>query len=345
MDWTFNIFRVADIYQSEEIHTRIIADLINPKSTFHNNGKRFLREFAESMEFSKYNINLDYDKAFVETEIVTRSIARMRRVDLIICDYTYYIPFEVKIHGRDQDRQIDDYLEHAERQGVKVPVLFYLNKDGKGPGNISVSELNKLKVKTVTFKKQIIDWLIRCSTLNGVSADIRVIIMHLIENIEGNFTKGDNVIDLIRDGLVKYNYECTEDTGRYLTYRFRKEDHHLEFALRITRDGDKVVLSIICGVIIDGCVDYRYDNAKAYIEKSESNMIEYESLFERTFNDKAQMMDKGVISKALNPYRWDKLEQSFPLVRVIDRVDDVDVFARKCIEAIERLLDTILLKD
>ena len=344
MDWTFNIFRVADIYQSEEIHTRIIAELTNPKSTFHNNGERFLREFAESMEFSKYNINLDYEKTFVETEIVTRSIARKRRVDLIICDYNYYVPFEVKIHGRDQDRQIDDYLEHAEKQGVKVPVLFYLNKDGKEPCNSSVSEMNKQKARTVTFNNQIVDWLLRCSRLSGVSTDVRVIITHMIENIDGNFTKGDNIIDLIRDGLVKYNYECTEDTGRYLTYRLSKE-HPLEFAMRITRDGDRVVLSIICGVTIVGCVDYRYDNAKAYIEKSESNKKKYKALFERTFIDKKQMMNGVVINKALNPYRWDKLEQSSLLIRVIDRLDEDDaVFARKCVEAVERLLDTILLK-
>ena len=198
MDWTFNIFRVADIYQSEEIHTRIIAELINPKSTFHNNGERFLREFAESMEFSKFNINLDYDKAFVETEVVTRSTARKRRVDLIICDYNYYIPFEIKIHARDQDRQIDDYLEHAEKQGAKVPVLFYLNRDGKEPCNISVSDMNNQKVQTVTFSKQVVDWLVRCSHLSGVPTDVRVIMMHLIENIDGNFTKDDSVIDLNR---------------------------------------------------------------------------------------------------------------------------------------------------
>ena len=338
MDWTFNIFRVADIYQSEEIHTRIIAELINPKSAFHNNGERFLREFAESMEFSKFGIELDYEKAFVETEIVTRSIARKRRVDLVICDYNYYIPFEVKIHARDQDRQIDDYLEHADKQGVKVPVLFYLTKDGKEPGNISLSDTNKHKVQTVSFNKQVVEWLIKCSHLSGVSKDVRVIMMHMIENIDGNFTKGDSVIDLIRDGLIKYNYECTEDTGRYLTYTISKE-HPLEFALRITRDGDRIVLSIICGVINDGSIDYRYDNAKAYIK---NNMKEYEALFERTFNNNAQLMDMAVVDKAINPYRWDKLEQSSPLVRVIDRSDDTVEFARLCVKKIEDLVKAIL---
>ena len=164
---------------------------------------------------------------------------------------------------------------------------------------------------------------------------------HMIDNIDGNFTKGDSVIDLIRDGLIKYNYECTEDTGRYLTYTISKE-HTLEFALRITRDGDRIVLSIICGAINDGSIDYRYDNAKAYIE---NNMKEYEALFERTFNDKAQLMDMAVVDKAINPYRWDKLEQSNPLIRVIDRVDNTVEFARKCVGTIERLLDAILVKD
>ena len=210
MDWTFNIFRVADIYQSEEIHTRIIAELINPKSTFHNNGERFLREFADSMEFKKFGINLDYDKVFVKTEIITRHIARKRRVDFVIWDYNYYIPFEVKIHAKDQERQIDDYLEHAEEQQVQVPVFFYLNRDGKEPGKISLSDINKHKVQTVTFKKQIVDWLIRCSRLSGVPKDARIIMTHMIDNIDGNFTKGDSVIDLIRDDLIKHNYEWSK---------------------------------------------------------------------------------------------------------------------------------------
>ena len=41
----FNIFQVAGIWKSEEIHTSVIAELINPKSAFHDKGADFLDKF------------------------------------------------------------------------------------------------------------------------------------------------------------------------------------------------------------------------------------------------------------------------------------------------------------
>ena len=42
---TFNIFQVAGIWKSEEIHTRVIAELLDPNSQFHDMGIVFLEKF------------------------------------------------------------------------------------------------------------------------------------------------------------------------------------------------------------------------------------------------------------------------------------------------------------
>lgn len=44
-DKKFNIFQVAKIWNSEEIHTSVIAELINPQSAFHDWGAVFLDKF------------------------------------------------------------------------------------------------------------------------------------------------------------------------------------------------------------------------------------------------------------------------------------------------------------
>ena len=67
----FNIFQVAGIWKSEEIHTSVIAELINPKSEFHDKGADFLDKF---LQMEKIGVELTGEKpedAVVETEVPT----------------------------------------------------------------------------------------------------------------------------------------------------------------------------------------------------------------------------------------------------------------------------------
>ena len=94
---TFNIFQVAGIWKSEEIHTRVIAELLDPNSQFHDMGIVFLEKFLEKLklgELDKQRLHEDLSKAKdkakdttaediikVETEVLTDN---GRRIDMVI---------------------------------------------------------------------------------------------------------------------------------------------------------------------------------------------------------------------------------------------------------------------
>lgn len=299
----FNIFQVAGIWKSEEIHTSVIAELINPKSEFHDKGADFLDKF---LQMEKIGVELTGEKpedAVVETEVPT---SQGRRIDMVISTKNLYLPFEVKIWAGDQDAQLRHYYEFAKSQGKEVPAIYYLTPDGHEPSEQSRGDLGDA-VRLLSFKADILPWLKECmDTLDiRIHSDVWEIMRQLYDNIQGGpdtqvrsgiqlrcFSKWEktDVLDAIYQKLsLSYDIPWTECTPTYMTFTLNKMEFRtasLEFALRIKkeREGragyeDRVRLHLICGLTQeDGKPDYAA--AGSYISKNPEN---FEMLRANTF--------------------------------------------------------------
>lgn len=247
----FNIFQVAGIWKSEEIHTRVIAELLNPQSQFHDKGHIFLEKFLEKLDpQNDHNLSAeDIKNISVETEVF---IDNGRRIDMVISTPNYYLPFEVKIWAKDQENQLRDYYHYAKKQEKTVPCIYYLTPDGHEPSDWSLGSADdKPPVCTLSFQEDILPWLADCIQNTDAQSytDLAEIMQQLHDNIKTNFLLNGDILEGIEKKLSKYHIEWTECTANYRTFPLYRKDNW-EVALRIHRyrgGNKKVTLSVICG--------------------------------------------------------------------------------------------------
>lgn len=332
---TFNIFQVAGIWKSEEIHTRVIAELLNPNSRFHDMGTVFLEKFLDKLglnESDRLELGKDLSKAKetakaqdtmaddtkdenmikVKTEVPTDN---GRRIDMVISTPNYYLPFEVKIWAGDQKNQLYDYYcyacAEARKLGKKVPYIYYLTPNGHNPSDWSLGSADdKLPVCTLSFRKDILPWLEECikNTDAQSHTDLVEIMKQLRDNIRGEHHNmsfshwgPEDILDDIYQALAEhYDLTWTECTDQYMTFtlhKYKKGD--LEFALRIKKeDEDSVTLHLICGLTQEKR-DPDYALAGPHIHEHPE---EYKSLLLETFSKWEN------VSESTAKSTWDRMK-------------------------------------
>lgn len=323
----FNIFKIAGIYESEEIHTRIIAELINPHSKFHKNGQHFLYMFLETIkDLLKLN-PMDFNGAFVKTEVQT---SEGRRIDMVISNDKYYIPFEVKIRSKDLLNQIVDYYEFSKQKGI-VPKIVYLTPTGCLPSTKSRGNLPDSAICCISFKEHILPWLDKCIA-SDVSQDILQILQQLRDNINDDFklvrNETDSLLNTIQSKLAECNIIWTECTSTYLTLRLNKKGL-LEFALRIRVDRKnkiQVKLQIICGVEQANGIP-NYSNTYMYIS---NNYDEFMALLKETFTQ--------ALHVKTDPNKWARFEETLEL----SDGKTENEFGEECYTSICQILDSCI---
>lgn len=313
----FNVFQVSGIWKSEEIHTRIIAELLNPNSEFHELGAIFLQKFLARLEPKSDLFSGELEDIKVETEVYTvekgqrDAKSKERRIDMVIETTHYYLPFEVKIWSGDQKSQLYDYYQYAEKQEKTVPHIYYLTPNGHKPrdwsrkSSTSDDSLDPSRVRTLSFQNDILPWIEDCIKIADDShhCDILEILKQLRDNIQGypsettlcpdrrsvfsSWWQSDILDDIYQELSQQYNLSWTECTDQYITFTLHKRDT-LEFALRIKKKAeDCVSLHLICGVIQDdGTPDYA--EAGPYIYDHPND---FESLLSETFSDHEKVKD------------------------------------------------------
>ena len=194
----FNIFSITNIESDEVVICRVIKELIDPRGS-HYQGAAYLKLFIENvLGRSDFDIE-ELEHAFVERE---KLIVGNRRIDLFISiPDKADIPIEVKIYAGDQPSQCYDYFKY-----VKNSKLYYLTLDGHKPSKESVLDLEPEDVKTISFSKEIINWLEECLKLPGTIriAPIREIILQLIDILRKLTNQAEDkmekeVIDLVME--------------------------------------------------------------------------------------------------------------------------------------------------
>lgn len=264
-DQQFNVFQVAGIWKSEEIHTRIIAELINPNSKFHNKGKDFLQKFFNQLKKFSDKLEMEEDLSSgitVETEVNINvegqedKNCKNRRIDMVISTPNHYLPFEVKIWAGDQESQLYDYYKFAEGKRKGEQFIYYLTPNGHKPSQCSLksstsgNSLDEDQYVCLSFKDFILPWLKDCLNMKDVPSDVKAIMEQLRDNISANFHLCGDLLDDIQQELSKkYHIRWTECTADYRTFTLNSSGDR-EVALRIKKyygGNTKVKLSVIIG--------------------------------------------------------------------------------------------------
>ena len=188
---TYNLFKIAGIDNDEEIISKVMADLLNPKG-LHYQGNVYLEIFLDEIVWrlikkdpqqrikQEHADNFQLAKAKIKLEGSTNE---GRFIDITIDDGTIFIPIEAKINAPEQPKQLTDYARFSELMNKRygfIPVLF-LTKDG------SPSKEAKDNVYIpISFEKDIIRWLEKCLNLEQTQKipPVREIIKQLIRTIK-----------------------------------------------------------------------------------------------------------------------------------------------------------------
>lgn len=316
----FNLFEVAKIWKSEEIHTSIIAELMNPWSEFHSYGQAFLDLLIQKIGLNKAD--------FIDSTITTEEqTAEGRRIDMVVASKTHYLPFEVKIWAKDQPNQLGCYYHFAKQSGKKVPFIVYLTPTQRKPSDYSRGEtLQDCDIKCITFEKHILPWLDECIAYKP-GQDVLQILKQLRYNIQKNIVRNYEhpLLTAICENKVLKKLETnkTECTPKYRTYRLNKQGV-LEVALRIVRESDDCVkLFIICGIQVDGKPNYAI--ASSYIAEEPDK-------FRQLLNDTFQ--EAFAIRRDPNQKHWARWQRHF----CREDGEACADFAQRCCDGIAEIL-------
>lgn len=165
---SYNVFSVLEVEDKEVIMCRMLCDLLNPLGQ-HQKGDLYLRSFLRKvLNVKEQNID-EYVKdacVYKEYQLVDPYRGTERRIDIVICNDTHFVPIEVKIFAGDQQSQCYIYWEYAAKYD-KEAIVYYLTPDGKEPseysrkleveGNSSILSLDKIRL--LSFSEDITGWL------------------------------------------------------------------------------------------------------------------------------------------------------------------------------------------
>ena len=184
----FNIFSIANIGYDEITICRVIKELIDPKGS-HYQGAAYLKLFMECVLKQDFDIE-ELEHAVVERE---KLIVGNKRIDLYIkIPGKASIPIEVKIYAGDQPSQCCDYFRYAYNSK-----LYYLTLDGHMPSEKSLAALDPKNVKSISFKKEILEWLTECLKLPETvrMAPIREVLLQFVEILRNLTNKSEGKME------------------------------------------------------------------------------------------------------------------------------------------------------
>lgn len=148
----FNIFKILNLENKEVPIVRFLLELLNPNGC-HYQGDYFLKSFIRNA------LSIDEEK-IGDDELIKAKVRREvstidnKRIDLTIETKSTYIGIEIKVYSHEHDHQLQFYSKELTRSS-KHSYLYYLTPFGE-----ESEELDKNKYESMSFKDDIIPWLI-----------------------------------------------------------------------------------------------------------------------------------------------------------------------------------------
>ena len=193
----FNIFRV--IRPKENRLSEIIADLLDPSGS-HGQQRKFLDAFLRRIikENDLLESLLKQQSCSVTCERRTDYIeSSQRRIDILVGFDNFGLAIENKPWGRDQERQLNDYIRHlSKRYEEDRFCLVYLTPKGRDPEETSIAcdPREKLKRESklicVSYRDDILEWIEECCYLCE-SDKFRWFLRDFVEYMIDNFPTYD----------------------------------------------------------------------------------------------------------------------------------------------------------
>jgi PD-(D/E)XK nuclease superfamily len=171
----FNLFSILKIqWREAQVHTPFLAELLNPQGT-HSQGELFYKEFIRTVLPNQEifeNVNTKY--LYVKDEEGIKN----GYIDIFIHHKDKANPFviiiENKILAGNQDKQLSRYYESLKRMSEidsdKMRILYLSLIEGLPSEQSIEKELREELIQkgiliTISYKKEIINWLRSCIEL------------------------------------------------------------------------------------------------------------------------------------------------------------------------------------
>ena len=167
----FNIFRV--IRPKETRLSEIIADLLDPSGS-HGQQRKFLDAFLRGIikENDLLESLLKQQSCSVTCERRTDYIeSSQRRIDILVEFENFGLGIENKPGDGDQERQLNDYIDHLRKKYRDRFCLVYITSDGGNPDETSIKaslreELKKeRKLICISYNRDMLKWIEECCRL------------------------------------------------------------------------------------------------------------------------------------------------------------------------------------
>lgn len=178
----FNVFQIIGVTTAEtRLHSAFIKELLDVQGS-HGLKDKPLKAFIRKCLSDAFDFKTTNTLSKVEHSIGIKTATTGGRIDIIVWDSeNRAIIIENKIYADDQEFQMLRYYNHSKTYADSR--LIYLSLDGKIPSEYSLgSEI--FDYKTLSYKFDIINWLIECKQLAVDLPLVREAISHYINLIK-----------------------------------------------------------------------------------------------------------------------------------------------------------------
>lgn len=174
----FNVFGLCKVDHYENIHSDIIAELLNPKGS-HGLKEQFLKLFIDEINFDEAKLDFDLSTATVAREAYTGN----GRIDILIKDENRNaIIIESKVDSGDGKGQLKKYNDYAKIKYDKY-IIVYLTLDGRDASQESVGDETLVYIP-ISFRETIINWLDKCVNIAALYPMLRETLIQYINFIK-----------------------------------------------------------------------------------------------------------------------------------------------------------------
>lgn len=159
---SFNLFRTLNQSTSELIHSRMIAELLNPKGC-HGQGVSFLNCFMGLYDFD-FTFDIESVSVFTEYDIgpISKNFTSGGRIDILITDAkNHALIIENKIYATDQKKQLLRYVNYAKNKKYDYRIV-YLTLDCHEPTEFSTGKNPDYDYVMFSYEDDILPWLKQC---------------------------------------------------------------------------------------------------------------------------------------------------------------------------------------
>lgn len=194
----YNVFRILKVDTNEvRMHSAFIASLLDPNGT-HGQGDEFLKHFLKICQIN-YELTDCLNKSLVDVEVSGKN----GRIDIVLkLSNGDVVVIENKIYAGDQPQQLVRY-----KTTYPECHLIYLTLTGSDPNENSITnlELNTALEKgtdfiTVSYKDEIINWLIECrkvATNHPILRETITQYINLIKHLTLQNMSNQNKVEII----------------------------------------------------------------------------------------------------------------------------------------------------